>query len=95
MEYKITTEQILEGAKRCPTAEGVLKAMFPDAFEKKEEWEKVSPEDLTVGECGLGSGLWLFHNCHAVIRVEKFRFAKESAFVNGYKFEDGKLWRLK
>jgi hypothetical protein len=50
MEYKITTEQILEGAKRCPTAEGVLKAMFPDAFD--------DPREIEIHTAGLGQNVF-------------------------------------
>ena len=34
MELKITKEKVLEAAKGCPSAEGVLKTLFPDAFKK-------------------------------------------------------------
>ncbi len=32
MELKITKEKVLEAAKGCPSANGVLKTLFPDAF---------------------------------------------------------------
>lgn len=33
MELKVTEEKILEAAKQCSSAERVLRAMFPEAFE--------------------------------------------------------------
>lgn len=35
MELKITKERVLEAAKSCPTARGVLEQLFPDVFREK------------------------------------------------------------
>lgn len=36
MELKITKEKILEAASKCKDASGVLKTIFPEAFENEE-----------------------------------------------------------
>jgi hypothetical protein len=92
MEYKITKEQILEGAKKCPTAEGVLEAMFPDAF--ADEWVEVNPSRLEYSKLSRNSYI-CFEDKDG---IEGERMAFRVTVIDGYykyKAEKGKLWRHK
>lgn len=43
-EFKVTKERILDACGACEDARDVLEAMFPEAFEEKEEWVDITDE---------------------------------------------------
>jgi hypothetical protein len=55
----VTAGKVKEAAESCPTADGVLRKMFPEVF--KEEWRDITREcNLEIVRSNLGvPGYWV------------------------------------
>lgn len=96
--YNITKEQVLAMAKECPTAEKILRAGFPDAFE--DEWEDVTHLAKVRADRSPGLGVFIddgkqrsnYWDLSPSVRFtwdgNEIAFPRES-----FKIEGGKIWR--
>ena len=91
-ELKITKGRVLEAADSCGTAKEVLKKLFPEVFEVKEEWEDVSDKcRIKFGYADVviaGDGWNLF-----AIRGGALKTCDGLPF--DVKIEGGRIWRKK
>ncbi len=75
MELSTTKDKVREAAKQSPTVEGVLKTLFPDAFEKGPLKLRLSPhtfirDDVWVGDGGNGIvGSYLMTQAYIEVRT--------------------------
>jgi hypothetical protein len=90
MEFKITKEQILAMAEKCPTAKEVLKAGFPEAFKVNEEWEEVGLKHFHLWGNGREVYLAVGKDCPLLVSINSASCIKEK-----YKIENSKIWRRK
>ena len=102
-KYEITKEQILRMAEQCPTAKEVLRAGFPEAFEKEwGPWEDVTAKMRMNTSDGV---LYLIIDREEDISLQYWPLKVENikreslsfAYLDGwdFKFEGGRIWRRK
>lgn len=97
--FTITKERILAGAKGCPTAREALRSMFPEAFEKKEEWIEMPLANFHIAAPWENEPYSLFALADggrvpfSIYRAIVPDFKNE--YERDYKYVEGKLWRRK
>ncbi len=100
-ELKIDSERGLKASESCPQAKEILKTLFPEVFEEKEEWEDVTKnitfrkalvekKDIQYVPVLGESANFLCCEGNWV-----FLLIPVAYHVKDYKMEGDKLWRLK
>ena len=87
-EYKITKEQVLKMAEKCPSAKEVLKVGFPDAFKNQET--NVSKEiKFEWREDGDGVGPLIIRHNEDIIGSLFFSSRDKGYYFEFFEFMEG------